>query len=102
VHKADTTDVVEKVVDRISSTSPRWQLMTRDDLFKIPAEVLIQRDGRVSLFSLTQDFGNGPSAAMGRSDYCHRLMIFALNDHLAAIVELYPAQLARRGQARPR
>jgi hypothetical protein len=38
--------------------------MAGDDFFQVVAEVFIQRDGRIALLGLTQDIGDGPSAAV--------------------------------------
>jgi hypothetical protein len=63
--------------------------MSGDDLFEVVAEVFIKRDHRVSQSGLVEDFRDGPSASMGRADDCNGPVIFALDNHLAARLDLF-------------
>src|ERR1700686_5163841 len=64
-----------------------WLLVAGDDFFEVFAEVLIERDGRVALPGFTQNFGDGPPAAMGRADYGNRPVIFLFDNHFAALLD---------------
>jgi hypothetical protein len=57
-------------------------LVTGDDFLEIPAEVLIQRDSRLSSLRLLENLDDGPAAAMRRSNYRNRTVVFTLNNYL--------------------
>ena len=65
-----------------------WLLVAGDDFFKVAAEVFIQRHGRVALPCFLQDFDDGPSAAMRRTDHGHGPVVFLLDNHFAALLDL--------------
>ena len=58
--------------------------MICDDFFEIAPEVFIQRDRRVALLCLFEDFGNGTSATVWRADYGNRPVVFLLDDDFVA------------------
>jgi hypothetical protein len=64
-----------------------WLLVAGDDFFEVPAEVFIERHGRVALPCLFEDFGDGPSAAMRRTDDGNGPVVFQLDNHFAALLD---------------
>jgi hypothetical protein len=65
-----------------------WLLVAGDDFFKVPAKIFIQRDRRLALPRLFQDFGDGPPAATRRTDQGHGPMIFLLDNYFASLFDL--------------
>jgi hypothetical protein len=51
-------------------------LVTGDNFFEVFAEIFIERDGRVAPLRLAQDFDDGPTGAMGRTDHRYGPVIF--------------------------
>jgi hypothetical protein len=75
-----------------------WLLVAGDDFFEVFAKVLIERDGRVAPPRFVQNVGDGPSAAVRRSNYGNRPMILLLDDHLAALFDFLQHRAHVAGQ----
>ena len=75
-----------------------WLLVAVDDFFKVAPEVFIQCDGRVATLRLAEDFRDGPSAAMRRTDHGNGPMVFPLDNHFASLFDLrqHRAHVARK------
>ena len=65
-----------------------WLLVTGDDLFEVAPEVFIQCDGRIAPLRLVEDFSDGPSAAMRRTDDGNGPVVFLLDNHFASLFDL--------------
>ncbi len=65
-----------------------WLLVAVDDFFKVAPEVFIQCDGRVATLRLAEDFRDGPSAAMRRTDHGNGPMVFPPDNDFASLFDL--------------
>ena len=74
-----------------------WLLVTGDNFLEVFAELFIERNGRGAPLRLAQNFDDGPTGAMGRTDYRDRPVIFLLDNHLTARLDF--AGTARTSRA---
>jgi len=65
---------------------PWLALMMGDNLFKVGAELFIQRDRRVPLPGFPEDFRDWPAAMVWRPDHSYGAMAL-LDDHLDAFLD---------------
>ncbi len=77
-----------------------WLLVAGDDLFQVAPEVFVQCDGRVAPLRLFEDFGDGPSTAIGRTDHGNGPVVFLFDNHFTALLDFrHTARTSRASSA---